>query len=340
MSGMFFLGRLLLGAGLTLVLAGVASAAEPPVVGSPVIVPVGDLGRYFPDRAARMNIGGSATVRCVVGDDLGARDCIVVGEDPSGFGFGDAAIAIMRGAKFVSPWHGSSLVGRTAIRTIPFHSPSSNRPAPGDWIQQPSAQVISRAHPAGAEAFGMADIACTAVGPDGTPLDCLAQSESPQGEGFGVAALTLANQFRWRGGALPPLRVGFYIAWVVPGSPSSTRNIVVGSAIEGPGAQIYAHSQVGSSLIPWSRVFSQVPTDEQVETVRPSGLSGMADVRMMCDVAPSGELLNCSATAPSQVDARYVSAAMSLISDFRFSPEALSQFDPNPRVVYHVNWTP
>lgn len=95
-----------------------ASAAVPPIAAPPLEVSTGpaqisepfapgpalitnphwvrrpsDLARYYPRRAATMNVEGMAMLDCVVRTS-GALDCAVVSETPEGWGFGAAALRI------------------------------------------------------------------------------------------------------------------------------------------------------------------------------------------------------------------------------------------------------
>src|SRR5262245_32462995 len=49
--------------------------------------------QYYPPAALEQGIAGSATVDCGVRDD-GTLDCVVVEETPTGWGFGEAVLAI------------------------------------------------------------------------------------------------------------------------------------------------------------------------------------------------------------------------------------------------------
>ena len=51
-----------------------------------------DLARYYPDRASRMNQGGSARMTCEVTVSGTLTGCSIVSEDPADFGFGSAAL--------------------------------------------------------------------------------------------------------------------------------------------------------------------------------------------------------------------------------------------------------
>ncbi len=54
-----------------------------------------DFARYYPDRALQRGQEGRVTLDCLVAAD-GRISCSVTSEDPSGWGFGDAAIRISR----------------------------------------------------------------------------------------------------------------------------------------------------------------------------------------------------------------------------------------------------
>lgn len=50
-----------------------------------------EFARYYPERALRQGIGGSAQLSCVVDASGKVGSCVVISEDPSGYGFGEAA---------------------------------------------------------------------------------------------------------------------------------------------------------------------------------------------------------------------------------------------------------
>lgn len=53
-----------------------------------------EYARFYPDSALRREIGGLATLSCVVSATGALRDCSVVGETPAGEGFGKAALKL------------------------------------------------------------------------------------------------------------------------------------------------------------------------------------------------------------------------------------------------------
>jgi TonB family protein len=55
-----------------------------------------DMGRYFPERAQRDNVEGSATLKCIVDSRGALHDCVVTDETPPDQQFGDAALRMSR----------------------------------------------------------------------------------------------------------------------------------------------------------------------------------------------------------------------------------------------------
>jgi len=55
-----------------------------------------DLAQYYPERANRLGKTGTASIRCTVSSKGALVGCIVTGEDPAAFGFGDAALKLAK----------------------------------------------------------------------------------------------------------------------------------------------------------------------------------------------------------------------------------------------------
>ena len=53
-----------------------------------------DVARYYPERAARLGLGGRATIVCKVRVDGSLTDCSVASEEPAGAGFGEATLKL------------------------------------------------------------------------------------------------------------------------------------------------------------------------------------------------------------------------------------------------------
>ena len=55
-----------------------------------------DMARYYPERAQRQDMNGSATLECVVTAKGAVADCRVLSESPANYGFGEAALRLSR----------------------------------------------------------------------------------------------------------------------------------------------------------------------------------------------------------------------------------------------------
>ncbi len=55
-----------------------------------------DYAEYYPQRASDLGKGGVATISCTVTSKGTLTGCSISGEDPTGFGFGDAALKISK----------------------------------------------------------------------------------------------------------------------------------------------------------------------------------------------------------------------------------------------------
>jgi hypothetical protein len=54
------------------------------------------LSQFYPERALRLNMSGSAKAVCVVGDGGRLSNCAIVSESPTGFAFGDSLLKLSR----------------------------------------------------------------------------------------------------------------------------------------------------------------------------------------------------------------------------------------------------
>jgi len=55
-----------------------------------------EMARFYPDRAMRMSVSGTATISCQVTAAGAVSPCRVVSETPDNYGFGDAAVKLSR----------------------------------------------------------------------------------------------------------------------------------------------------------------------------------------------------------------------------------------------------
>lgn len=78
-----------------------------------------DVAQYYPDRAQRMGVNGTATIGCTVTESGGLSDCSVEGEDPGGQEFGAAALKMAHLFKMRPQTKDGAPVGGARI-TIPI----------------------------------------------------------------------------------------------------------------------------------------------------------------------------------------------------------------------------
>lgn len=91
---------------------------------------LGGPGRYFPDRAARTGISGTAVLNCLVGENGSLDDCRIVVETPDGYGFGAAArVMAERRAVTVATADGVPAVGERRNVRVAFPTPGP-KPCP------------------------------------------------------------------------------------------------------------------------------------------------------------------------------------------------------------------
>jgi TonB family protein len=79
-----------------------------------------DLGRFYPDRAQRLEVSGRATIQCRAAADLTLTDCAVLSETPPDFGFGMAALMMARRLKFAPLGKDGSPITPGVTVDVPF----------------------------------------------------------------------------------------------------------------------------------------------------------------------------------------------------------------------------
>jgi hypothetical protein len=82
-----------------LMLQAQSSSSDAPAAPSPscgvefVHTPIGaEVADYYPEAAFPQRLAGDTSIDCVIAGDLKLAQCIVTGETPMGYGFGDATI--------------------------------------------------------------------------------------------------------------------------------------------------------------------------------------------------------------------------------------------------------
>ena len=84
-----------------------------------------DMTRYYPDRAARAGVGGSAKMDCAVGPGDGKigglEDCHLIDESPADMGFGQALLSMA--SLFKMRIRDPSNVGKRVVIPVRFNPP-------------------------------------------------------------------------------------------------------------------------------------------------------------------------------------------------------------------------
>lgn len=168
----------------------------------------------YPVRAAQSGAIGASSVRCYIQDDYRLRRCMIVNEEPRGYAFGAAARSLAD--HFVlDPPAGleEEVKGIEVTYTVAFDpkmaeggSPVIGRPT---WRSMPTGEMFAATYPAAARQAGVSEarilVDCD-IAEGGRLNRCEVRSETPEGLGFGAAALGLTSAFQtsvWSAEGLP-----------------------------------------------------------------------------------------------------------------------------------------
>jgi len=91
-----------------------------------------DLQRFYPERAQRRNVSGSARIECGLSAEGVLHDCRVLSETPPGMGFGDAALKTTVLFQMAPATHDGQPIESAVIIPVRFQLPE---PAPLDLNQ-------------------------------------------------------------------------------------------------------------------------------------------------------------------------------------------------------------
>jgi hypothetical protein len=249
-------------------------------------------------------VSGWARVRCVPNDKGALLDCIVVGEAPFGVGFGDAVLKVTRLARIRREAQ-LSLAGEPVYFVHVFRHPRGVG-LDADPVRPPPRGMIENARPGAADRVGMATVRCAVAvtGPNALS-DCVALTESPAGQGFGAAAIDLAQR-GYRADVATPAEVEVWF------SPQGDKVVDGRHWIGGARA-----AGVGLSLapMPGARDGAKLP---------------LGRVTLTCRWASVGRLQRCRSVAASNQSLRR--SAVAKVIDFM----------PNVRltreVTFNINW--
>jgi hypothetical protein len=286
-----------------LLLAGPAFAQGPLATDTPFTLQV-DASHYYPDRAQRMEVAGWARLRCVAHEDAKLSDCVLVGEGPSGYGFGRALMMLSRSMR-VRPDVLPEVVGKPSYYRIGFRPDGPGR-VPLEAIKPPKPKLIEAARPAGADQIGMATVSCLVPLTAISPLSaCVALGEGPTGQGFGAAAVDLAQRAYVANFEPTPARVDLWFGAPMVKTMDGRRLV-----------EAYGSANTALIVAPTASAESLAAMPEQA-------------VKMNCGWSPDGALQDCT------VDP-------TLATTFPDAVKTVLAFTPNLRLVrtatFNILW--
>lgn len=294
---------------LALTLSGVGlgpASAQQAIVGDAPVrrLTVEDLARYYPDRALRMRVSGWARVRCVPNDKGALLGCVVVGEAPADFGFGDAVLKVARLTRIRREAR-LSLAGEPVYFVHVFRHPRSVG-LEADPVRPPPRGMIENARLDATERVGMATVRCAvAVASPNALSDCKVLAESPAGQGFGVDAIDLARR-GYRADVATPSEVEVRFS-------SQGDKIVDGR--HWTGAVRAAGVSLALAPMPGAREGAKPPP---------------GDVTLTCRWGPDGQLQRCRSVAANNRSLRRstIAKVMAFMPNVRLTRE----------VTFNINW--
>ena len=177
LSGLLFVA---LGAGLVQAQSSPAGVTSGPDAAA--------IAKAYPLEARKMRVGGLVTLTCTANADRTVSDCLVKSEAPQGLGFGAAALSL------ASEFRTDASASNSVDIPVRFDA-QVGKP---HWEEIPTGDQIVRYYPPRAQAArisGKAFITCK-VTAEGRLEGCQTVYETPEGMGFGEAALSLAQYFK------------------------------------------------------------------------------------------------------------------------------------------------
>lgn len=179
------------------VLAAVTSASAQEKPGS-------DVQSYYPPAALAAGVGGHVWLNCTRTAQYQLKDCQLLEEAPAGQGFGAAALRMAEQSqpnlKAKAAEEKDYRAWVSFIPRAPFIFPDITKPfsliTRPDWLVRPTPQQLAGFFPRGAKTTsGRVSLSCTVLS-DTTVSNCHVTEETPEGQGFGEAALKASKTFR------------------------------------------------------------------------------------------------------------------------------------------------
>lgn len=152
----------------------------------------------FPAKALADGENGSARILCQVGGDGQLVNCAVREEYPRNYGFGAEGLMLAGQYRMKrADGAGASNPSETAEIAFSWSTGLQNVARPV-WVERPSRSELDELAPAKAKLAGLtgsANLVC-AVDLELRPADCQVLDETPEGYGYGEAAIAASRYFR------------------------------------------------------------------------------------------------------------------------------------------------
>jgi len=183
---------------------GIEVAVAQPLPAPPADGTNGDaILKYYPAEELAAGLSGSATVKCGRTKHGGFEHCQVVSESPPNSGFAAASLAIAARAvegcdtltdQQRAPKDLTFTFAASPLSIVPNVLKRGWMIEELPWRRKPDSDEIFLAYPKHGHGAGGATLVCRADS-QGELADCKIKEESPLGQGFGLAALSLAQAF-------------------------------------------------------------------------------------------------------------------------------------------------
>lgn len=159
----------------------------------------------FPAKAKAAGLSGAVDLSCTAASSGELKDCTVIGENPRGHGFGQAARQLARHMRVTGVRAGTEVKAPVNFSADLLKADFTAKTP--KWAAMPQAadfQATIPKHENGPNAIRVVLVCDVQAG--GTLSGCAVDKEEPAGQGFGQGVLALASKFKvepWSAEGLP-----------------------------------------------------------------------------------------------------------------------------------------